>query len=205
MKKLMTSNNNNLRFDQNRSLTRTLESDEEDTRNSAIANYQKKIFRNLLLNKSCLTLAKKMILKHTHCYFNLKTNIQISNSFLTNRCQITYTNNNYFLITKVFKALRSQQKIFLKSKYGNSSFNLRVCEDDDYNDYSSNKCNNVAVVDSCVENGENNSLLPSDSAAATDINNKNKTTQRKLKNALSSFWRRGNILRLLDFNFLVVI
>jgi len=174
----------NSRFDQNRMLLTTAEADHDQAKlTSASSYYTKKIFRNYTLNKN-LTLAK-MLFKETG--LNLKTNIKISNRFLINH-QLT----DNFLMARVFKTLRSQQKA-LKSN-ADSSFNYRVCN------------SLIPANGDAIENGScdlsTGGCLASTSTA-TDIHKK--PSQKKLKNALSTFWRRGNLLRLLDFNFLLLL
>jgi len=126
-----------------------------------------------------------MLFKETG--LNLKTNIKISNRFLTNH-QLT----DNFLMARVFKTLRSQQKA-LKSN-ADSSFNYRVCN-------SLIPASGVAIENGSCDLSTGGCLAST--STATDIHKK--PSQKKLKNALSTFWRRGNLLRLLDFNFLLLL
>ncbi len=166
----------NLRFDQNRKLIATTETDQDQAR---------LISATYTLNKN-LTLAK-MLLKETG--LNFKTNIKITNRFLINN-QLT----DNFLMARVFKALRSQQKI-LKSK-ANSSCYLRVCD-------SSISASDVVNKININEKNVLDAGGMADTIHATDVH-KN-SPQKKLKNAIMSFWRHGNLLRLLDFNFLLLL
>lgn len=174
------------RFDSNRNLSKqqnissSNKTPNESSKQVVVSPSNKtQIYRNYSLNQS-LTLAK-LLFKNTAAGLHLQTNIKISKKLLMGQ-QLT----SKCLMNKVFKTLRSQQKSMIKCSRNSSFIKLSASE---------------LAIQSARTDADLTAELVGENEA-TNINRK--TTQKRLKTALSAFCRRGNLLRLLDFNFLLI-